>query len=138
MSSLHQYLRKGSVDRRSLRDPVGDELVNDVATYCDNTIVIMNNPGVRLMDAWIEHPNVTAVLNVGSLGQEFGHSIVDVLFGDVNPSGKLVYTIVKNESNYNSKICPCCECNYIERLYVDHRHFVQASVEPRYELSYGL
>ncbi|KXT18629.1 hypothetical protein AC579_9842 [Pseudocercospora musae] len=134
---INAFAKEGA-DRRSLRDPVGDKLVNDVATYCNNTIVIMNNAGVRLVDSWIEHPNVTAVLNAGTLGQESGNSITDVLFGTVNPSGKLVYTIAKDESDYNGEICPCCECDYTEGLYIDYRHFDQAAIEPRYEFGYGL
>lgn len=134
---INAFAKEGA-DRRSLRDPVQDKLVNDVATYCNNTIVVMNNAGVRLVDAWIEHENVTAVLNAGTLGQESGNSIMDVLFGDVNPSGKLVYTIAKNESDYNGQICPCCECDYTEGLYIDYRHFDQAGIEPRYEFGYGL
>ena len=53
---------KEGADRQSIRDPVGDNFVNDVATYCNNTIVIMNNAGVRLVDSWIENPNVTVSL----------------------------------------------------------------------------
>ncbi|KAF7192008.1 putative beta-glucosidase N [Pseudocercospora fuligena] len=134
---INAFAKEGA-DRRSLRDPVGDKLVNDVATYCNNTIVVMNNAGVRLVDSWIEHPNVTAVLNAGTLGQESGNSITDVLFGTVNPSGKLVYTIAKDENGYNGEICPCCECDCTEGLYIDYRHFDQADIEPRYEFGYGL
>ncbi|KAL3473839.1 glycoside hydrolase superfamily [Aspergillus californicus] len=129
---------KEGADRQTLADSVGDQLVNDVADYCGSTIVVMNNAGVRLVDAWIEHPNVTAVLNAGALGQESGNAIIDVLFGDVNPSGKLPYTIAKNESDYNGEICPCCECDYTEGLYIDYRHFDQAGIEPRYEFGFGL
>lgn len=50
---------KEGADRRTLADPVGDQLVNDVADYCSRTIVVMDNAGVRLVDAWIDHPNVT-------------------------------------------------------------------------------
>lgn len=50
---------KEGADRRTLADPVGDQLVKDVADYCGRTIVVMNNAGVRLVDAWIDHPNVT-------------------------------------------------------------------------------
>lgn len=63
---------------------------------------------------------------------------MDVLFGDVNPSGKLVYTIAKNESDYNGEICPCCECDYTEGLYIDYRPFDQADIEPRFPFGYGL
>ncbi|KAL4948757.1 glycoside hydrolase superfamily [Aspergillus filifer] len=129
---------KEGADRRSLADPEGDQLVNDVADYCGSTIVVMNNAGVRLVDAWIEHPNVTAALNAGTLGQESGHAIVDILFGDVNPSAKLPYTIAKNEDDYNGQICECCECDYTEGLYIDYRHFDQAKIEPRYEFGFGL
>ncbi|KAK7964348.1 hypothetical protein PG988_011322 [Apiospora saccharicola] len=131
-------LAKEGVDRLALADETGDRLVNDVARYCANTIVVMNNAGIRLVEAWIEHPNVTAVLNAGALGQESGHAITDVLFGDVNPSGKLVYTIAKRVEDYNGEICPCCDCDYTEGLYTDYRHFDQAGIEPRFEFGYGL
>ncbi|KAL4752781.1 hypothetical protein BDW72DRAFT_191741 [Aspergillus terricola var. indicus] len=134
---INAFGKEGS-DRRTLADETGDKLVNDVADYCGSTIVVMNNAGVRLVDAWIEHENVTAVLNAGALGQESGHAIVDVLFGDVNPSAKLVYTIAKSEDDYNGQICECCECDYTEGLYIDYRHFDQAGIEPRFEFGFGL
>ncbi|KAK8079236.1 beta-glucosidase D [Apiospora phragmitis] len=134
---LNAFAKEG-VDRRTLADATGDRLVNDVARYCADTIVVMNNAGIRLVDAWIEHPNVTAVLNAGALGQESGNAIMDVIFGDVNPSGKLVYTIAKRLEDYNGEICGCCDCDYTEGLYTDYRHFDQAGIEPRYEFGYGL
>ncbi|KAK6859167.1 hypothetical protein PG995_005020 [Apiospora arundinis] len=137
MVFLNAFAKEGA-DRRTLADETGDKLVNDVARYCANTIVVTNNVGIRLVDAWIENPNVTAVLNAGALGQESGNAIMDVLFGDVNPSGKLVYTIAKKLEDYNGKICGCCDCDYTEGVYTDYRHFDQAGIEPRYEFGYGL
>ncbi|KAL4911101.1 hypothetical protein BDW74DRAFT_172551 [Aspergillus multicolor] len=134
---INAFGKEGS-DRRTLADETGDKLVNDVADYCSSTIVVMNNAGVRLVDAWIDHENVTAVLNAGALGQESGHALADVLFGDVNPSAKLVYTIAKSADDYNGQICACCECDYTEGLYIDYRHFDQADIEPRYEFGFGL
>ncbi|KAL4929364.1 glycoside hydrolase superfamily [Aspergillus undulatus] len=134
---INAYGKEGA-DRRTLADAEGDQLVNDVADYCGSTIVVMNNAGVRLVDAWIEHPNVTAVLNAGTLGQESGNAIADILFGDVNPSAKLPYTIAKSEDDYNGQICECCECDYTEGLYIDYRHFDQADIEPRFEFGFGL
>ena len=44
----------------------------------------------------------TAILAAHYPGQESGNSIVDVLYGDVNPSAKLPYTIAINGSDYNA------------------------------------
>lgn len=63
---------------------------------------------------------------------------MDVIFGDVNPSGRLVYTVAKKVEDYNGEICPCCECDYTEGLYTDYRHFDQVGIEPRFEFGYGL
>ena len=63
---------------------------------------------------------------------------MDVLFGDVNPSGRLPYTIAKKAEDYNGKVCACCDCKFEEGLFIDYRHFDQAKIEPRYEFGYGL
>lgn len=63
---------------------------------------------------------------------------MDVIFGDVNPSGKLVYTVAKTLEDYNGEICGCCDCDYTEGLYTDYRHFDQMGIKPRYEFGYGL
>lgn len=49
---------------------------------------------------WANHPNVTAILAAHMPGEEAGNSIVDILWGDVNPSGRLPFTIAKTESDY--------------------------------------
>lgn len=63
---------------------------------------------------------------------------MDVLFGAVNPAGRLPYTIAHNESDYNGDICPCCDCDYVEGLFIDYRHFDEASIAPRFEFGFGL
>lgn len=54
-------------------------------------------------------------------GQETGNAITDVLFGDVNPSGKLPFTINYEESQYAAGISLSGEVNYAEGLFVDYK-----------------
>ena len=82
----------------------GDALINATASVCSNTIVVAHTVGAVIMEAWIDNPNVTAVLNAGLPGQESGNALVDVLFGAVNPSGKLPYTIGKSRSDYAADV----------------------------------
>lgn len=125
-------------DRTELYNDDQDALVNEVADNCANTVVVINTVGARLVDQWIEHDNVTALLYGSLLGQESGHSIIDVLYGDVNPSGRLIYTIAKNESDYNVGICETHNCNFTEGNFIDYRYFDAYNVTPRYEFGYGL
>lgn len=60
---------------------------------------------------WIDHPNVKAVVWAGYPGQETGNSLADVLFGDVNPSGRLPYTIAKRVSDYPAHVSKALEVN---------------------------
>lgn len=101
-------------DRTELYNVDQDNLVKSVAENCNNTVVVINTVGARLVDQWIENENVTAVVYGSLLGQESGNSIVDVLYGDVNPSGRLIYTIAKNESDYNVDLCYTSQCNFTE------------------------
>jgi beta-glucosidase len=88
----------------TLPDDFSDGLILNVANNCSNTIVVIHNAGVRLVDQWIEHPNVTAVIFAHLPGQDSGRAITQLLYGVQSPSGKLPYTVAKNESDYNAAI----------------------------------
>ncbi|KAK3628359.1 hypothetical protein LTR56_018627 [Elasticomyces elasticus] len=133
-----------SFDRTSLTDSFSDQLVHNVATNCSNTIVVVHSAGIRVIDSWIEHPNVTAVVFGLLPGQESGNSLVDVLYGDISPSGRLPFTVAKDESDYGSLLNstigsgPFPQDDFTEGLYIDYRHFDLYNITPRFEFGYGL
>jgi beta-glucosidase len=59
------------------------------------------------------------------------------LYGAASPSGKLPYTIAKQQSDYGTAIVNGDD-SYPEGLYIDYRHFDHANIEPRYEFGFGL
>ncbi|KAH8682667.1 glycoside hydrolase superfamily [Xylariales sp. PMI_506] len=134
---MNSWSGEGS-DRKEMFNTDQDNLVNTVAKNCNNTIVVGNFAGPRILDGFIENENVTAVLYSGLLGQESGRAIADVLFGDVNPSGKLSHTIVKNVSDYNAVTCTTRECNFAEGVYIDYRYFQTKNIPVRYPFGHGL
>ena len=133
-------------DRPGLHDDSSDSLILHVAARCSNTIVVIHAAGIRLVDQWVEHPNVTAVVLAHLPGQDSGPALERLLFGDANFSGKLPYTVAKNESDY-TPFKPCGllnstdtdpQCDYTEGVYVDYRAFDKHNITPRYEFGYGL
>ncbi|ESZ91513.1 hypothetical protein SBOR_8084 [Sclerotinia borealis F-4128] len=134
---LNAFSGEGA-DRTELRNTEQDTLVTEVAAECNNTVVIINTVGARIVDTWIENENVTAVVYGGLLGQDSGDSIVDILYGKVNPSGRLSHTIAKNESDYNVVLCETYVCNFTEGNFIDYKYFDAYNVTPRYEFGFGL
>lgn len=134
---LNAFSGEGA-DRGELYNSEQDAMVLEVASNCNNTIVVINTVGPRLVEKWIENDNVTAVLYGGLLGQESGFAITDVLYGDVNPSGKLTHTIAKNASAYPASICETTNCNFTEGVYIDYRWFDARNATPRYAFGHGL
>jgi hypothetical protein len=82
----------------------GDALVRAVASQNNNTIVVINSVGPLILEPWIEHPNVTAVVWAGLGGTETGNALLDVIYGAVNPSGRLPYTIAKSTKDYPAQL----------------------------------
>ncbi|KAJ4152081.1 glycoside hydrolase 3 [Fusarium oxysporum] len=72
--------------RPGLRDDFSDGLVKNVAGQC-NTIVVIHNAGIRLVDQWIGHPNVIGVIFAHLPGQDSGEALTRILHGNVSPSG---------------------------------------------------
>ena len=138
------------VDRPGLYDSYSDSLVTNIANQCSNTIVTIHNAGIRLVDAWIDHPNVTAVIFAHLPGQDSGRALVSILYGDVSPSGKLPYTVAHNESDYGAIQSPVPtpeegaeyslfpQDPFTEGIYIDYRAFDAKNITPRYEFGYGL
>ncbi|KAH9944529.1 beta-glucosidase [Epithele typhae] len=120
----------------------GDALVKQVASVNKNTIVVVNTVGPILVEAWIDHPNVTGLVWSGLPGQEAGNSLVDVLYGAYNPSGRLPYTIGKAVTDYSAQVITSgsgiVPIPYNEGLFIDYRHFDSAKIAPRYEFGFGL
>ncbi|CAK3784348.1 beta-glucosidase [Lecanosticta acicola] len=136
-----------TADRGTLADEYSDSLVWNVASKCSNTIVIIHNAGIRLVDRWIDHPNVTATMFAHLPGQASGDALVEVLYGRQSPSGRLPYTIAKNESDYGVLLKPTLpdaqnpqysQVNFTEGVLIDYRHFIHQNITPRFEFGYGL
>lgn len=137
-------------DRNDLySNKAGDDLVEGVADKCGNghspVIVIVHGVGPIIVERWIDHRNIKAVLFAHLPGQESGHALADVLFGDVNPSGRLPYTVARHEDDYgpDSKILIdrwniVPQQNFSERMYIDYRYFDTFDKKPRFEFGYGL
>ncbi|RMZ76663.1 hypothetical protein DV738_g4783, partial [Chaetothyriales sp. CBS 135597] len=134
-------------DRASLSDEYSDNLVNNIADQCANTIVIVNNAGIRVVDGFYSHPNVTAIIYSHLPGQDAGKALVSILFGETSPSGKLPYTVAKNESDYGSVLSPSLpvapyeffpQSDFSEGLMIDYRAFDAQEIEPRFEFGFGL
>ncbi|GAA5850930.1 hypothetical protein JCM8547_009134 [Rhodosporidiobolus lusitaniae] len=134
-------------DRESLLlDHDGEELINYVADRHNDTIVVVTAPGQIDMSSWIDHENVTAVLFSYFPTTEGGNAVASVLFGDVNPSGKLPFTIAKDMSDYNvdgyynvtEDVPERPYTNFSEGVFLDYKRFDKMDVTPLYEFGYGM
>ena len=133
---LKTWAEEGA-DRTSLYvDWDGNDVVTSVAKYCNNTVVVTHSSGINILP-FADNPNVTAILAAHYPGQESGNAIVDVLYGDVNPSAKLPYTIAKTASDYGTSVIRGDD-NFREGLYIDYRHFDKNNISPRFEFGFGL
>ncbi len=85
-------------DRESIRLRPHDEvLIAAVAAANDRTVVVIQAGSAVVMTDWVT--SVPAVAQAWYGGQQAGHGLADVLFGSVNPSGRLPFTVAADESH---------------------------------------
>jgi len=134
-------------DRPSIDDDYSDTLINNVASKCANTMVIMHNAGIRIVDKFVDHPNVTAIIYAHLPGQDSGRALVSLLYGDENFSGKLPYTVARKQSDYGHLLHPSQpeppftdfpQSNFTEGVYIDYLAFQKKNITPQYEFGFGL
>ena len=139
-------------DRTTLELPERQvELIKKTSKENPNIIVVLISGSPITMEDWIQ--DVPAVLEAWYPGMEGGHIIADILFGDVNPSGKLPLTFPKKLSDspahkstrtYPGEKTPIDEKNFDEKVYyeegifVGYRHFDREKLEPLFAFGHGL
>jgi beta-glucosidase len=118
-----------------------DLLIQVVAAANPRTIVVLATGGPALMP-WLDQ--VPAVLASWYGGQEQGNALAGVLFGDVNPSGKLPVTFPR--SDHDTPVSSPEQyagrdgfvANFSEGLAVGYRGYDQLGIEPLFPFGYGL
>ena len=133
-------VERESADRDTLDLPAGqDELIQAVAKANRNTIVVFNAGAPVNVSRWVN--DVPSVVDAWFGGQEMGHAVADVLFGDVNPSGKLPFSFInewKDSPAYGNYPGEELHVKYAEGIYVGYRYFDKHDITPQYPFGYGL
>ena len=86
-------------DRENLELSKKDyELITEISKVNDNVVVVYVGGSAINMNKWIDE--IPAILFSWYSGMEGGNALAKILYGDVNPSGKLPFTIAKNDEDY--------------------------------------
>jgi len=142
------------------------ELIHQTIEKTPNTIIVLVNGSPISMEGWIE--KVPAVVEAWFGGLEGGNALANILFGDVNPSGKLPVTfpkrLIDSPAHASFKTYPGIKTwenlkegdakikhteirikwdhkdkvYYDEGIYVGYRHFDSKNIEPLYPFGHGL
>jgi len=127
-------------DVKSMDLPDGqDELIEAVEKANPRTVVVLNTGDPVTMTKWLD--KTPGLLDMWYGGQEGGHALASILFGDANPSGKLPVTLPKRfEDSPAASNYPGIDLkvNYAEGIYVGYRYFDTKNVEPAFPFGFGL
>jgi beta-glucosidase len=114
-------------------------LIKAVANVQHKTVVVLNNGAPVAMSAWID--DVAAVLESWMMGQAGGAAIADVLFGKVNPSGKLAETFpIKLADTPAHLNWPggAGVVHYGEGMFIGYRYYDAKEMRVLFPFGYGL
>ncbi|WP_221929348.1 glycoside hydrolase family 3 C-terminal domain-containing protein [Saccharicrinis carchari] len=139
MAGLPLSYESEGIDRKHIDMPIShNKLIEAIAQKQQNTVVVLTN-GSAVAMPWAN--KVEGIVEAWLGGQAGAGAVADVLFGKVNPSGKLAETFpVKLQDTPASFNFPGEQGNvlYGERIFVGYRYYDEKQIEPLFPFGYGL
>lgn len=139
MAGLPETYESEGFDRAHLNLPKShNELISRISEVHKNAVVILS-AGSPVTMPWLD--SVSAVLHTYLSGQAGSEAILDVLFGVVNPSGKLAETYpkdIKDTPCYTNFAQPGRNALYKESIFVGYRYYDTYAVDVLFPFGYGL
>jgi len=128
-------------DRLALALPYDQDAVVEALVSANPNVVVALVSGNAVEMPWVE--SVPSIVQAWYVGSEAGNALADVLFGDVNPSGKLPFTFPKQLSDspahQEGMTFPTLGKNYYkEGIFVGYRWFESKQIEPLFAFGHGL
>ncbi len=134
-------------DRKGLELPYGQDALIEALAAVNKNIVYVNVSGNAVAMPW--RSKVPAIIQAWFLGSEAGNALAAVLTGDVNPSGKLPYTMPAKLEDVGAHALntypgtwrtdkKIMDREYKEGLYVGYRWVDHAKTTPLFAFGYGL
>jgi len=129
-------------DKPDMKLPYGqDELIKAVLKANPNTVVVMIAGSPVDMGSWIK--NVKGLLYTSYLGMETGTALAGIIAGDINPSGKLPYTLpvrLEDSPAYVLGEYPGKNgtVQYNDDIYVGYRYYETKNVKPLFPFGFGM
>ncbi|WP_207534388.1 beta-glucosidase [Desertivirga arenae] len=140
-TGMNSFVEQEGQDRPFDLSPAQESLIQAVTTANPRTIVVINAGGGINMSRW--NDKAGAIVHALYAGTEGGNALAEVIFGKVNPSGKLPFSIERDwkdspaygnyDENRASKTV-----NYKEGIFVGYRHFDKKGIKPLYPFGFGL
>jgi beta-glucosidase len=140
IGGIDHSLDTESRDRNDIEFPSAQqEIIKHIASKNPNTIVLLINGSPLKLGGWLN--DVPAVFEAWYPGMEGGNAIGEILFGDVNPSGRLPFTWPKKLEDfpmYAVKTQNRDRIDYLEGIFNGYRYFETCNVKPEFPFGYGL
>lgn len=128
-------------DRRDMRLPYGqDELINALLDVRPDMVIVMISGSP--LETWRWDSRARAILWQWYAGMEGGCAIAEILFGKVNPSGRLPETFPVTHTDCSAhcigEFGKKDEVNYKENIYVGYRYYEKENVKVSFPFGHGL
>ncbi len=138
--ALPPYTESEGYDRPDINLTVQQiELIKAVSKVQPRTVVVLNNGAPVAMDSWID--GVAAVLEGWMMGQAGGEAIADVLFGKINPCGKLAETFpikLTDTPAYINWPGGAGVVRYGEGMFIGYRYYDAKKMPVQFPFGFGL